>query len=211
MINVSTNSIYEKIEQNGLEEADRIKEAGIQKALRYKEDRITEEKNNLDLSLRLLKEKQDVELKRELSMFDQSMKRKTLSFKKELLDQVIIKTHQKLKNLKDEELRNFVIKMIHSNQVIGNEMMKVSQAEVEKYIRLFSSKQMNNGYYLLDKLNKELKHEKYQLKLSLESANIDGGFILIGENFDIDLSYLSILREIKEQNESKIASLLFGE
>jgi vacuolar-type H+-ATPase subunit E/Vma4 len=104
---------------------------------------------------------------------------------------------------------DLIKKMILNENIKGNETLVVAQKDQTKFIHLFSSGKLVNDCYVLDKLNSLLGDSKHQLRLAKNYANIDGGFIIIGESYDIDVSYQTLLNSIKENFESQIAKMLF--
>jgi vacuolar-type H+-ATPase subunit E/Vma4 len=100
--------------------------------------------------------------------------------------------------------------MIKADELHGNEVLKVSQNDQARYLRLFTTGRLTDNYYLLDKLCGFLGKPSYQLKLSKETIKIDGGFVIVGDSYDIDHSYQTMFENLKEQYESEIAQMLFG-
>lgn len=211
MINndIVNKSIYDKIIDKGSLDASEIIRLGKQKATSIEESIVNEAK--LD-SQKLLdnnnKANQD-RMKAMTTNFERLAKKEILFKKKELIDDLFLVAINKLKTISDFELFGLVKKLIKNESITGNEVIKVSKSDFGKYLSLFSSGKATD-LVELDKLNKELGGS-YHLKLSNQPAQIDGGFVIVGEHFDIDLSYSSILNVIKEKNETKIANILFNE
>ena len=85
----------------------------------------------------------------------------------------------------------------------------MNKTDYSRYLSVFSTEKPSD-LVTLDKLNKELG-SGYNLKLSKQPVEINGGFILESENYDIDLSFVSVLNIIKESNETELANILFNE
>jgi vacuolar-type H+-ATPase subunit E/Vma4 len=207
VIKVANSSIYEKIENKGVEDAKEIYRIGQERAEGLQIKALSEAQIEVDQIIQKVLLRNNDKLKTKSTEIEQIAKQRSLSKKKEIIDKVFDLVHQKLNNLGESQLVDYVIKAILSDGLSGDETIMVAQDEYKKYLRLFSSKQ--DG--ALDKLNSLLKDRKYNLKLSNHYANIDGGFLVIGSKYDVDHSYKTILSNIKEQNESQVASMLFEE
>ena len=210
MINEVVNkSIYDKIIDKGSLDASEIINLGKEKAEAIKASIIGEAKAEADKLINANKKSNQDKVKAKTTNFERLAKKEILFKKKELIDELFVVGLKKLKELKDIELFNLVKKYISLESITGSEIIKVSKADYGKYLSLFSSGKPTD-LVLLDKLNKELG-PNYNLKLTNTPANIDGGFIIVGEHFDIDLSFNSILNIIKEDHETKIANILYNE
>lgn len=203
---VAKSSIYEKIENKGAVDAKEISRIGQVRAEALKESIINAANDEASKLLAKSFEKNQDRIKTKTTEIEQIAKQKTLFKKKEIIDLIFEETHQKLLNISDDELFKLVLKLIKAENLVGDEVIKVSKADYPRYLKLFSSQKAADEV-VLDKLNVN----NYQLKLSNQPVDINGGFIIIGTNFDIDLSYKSILQVIKENNETVIANMLFNE
>jgi V/A-type H+-transporting ATPase subunit E len=202
-------NIYDKIEEKGKLEAKEIIKAGQQKAAALKksidEGFEKEYKRIIDDATRSNADY----LKTRLTQVDQSAKQKSLYAKKAVINTVIERVHAKMLKLSDKELTDLVVKVIASDVIQGDEVVKVSKEDYKKYRKLFASKQEGEPVEL-DLLNKKLG-KGYKLTLSKEAADIDGGFVLIGKRYDVNHSYKVLLDNIREEHESEVAKLLFGD
>ena len=208
MIKLENSSIYTKIEEKGKLEAQEIVKAGEEKAAALKksieEGYEREYKKLIDNATRSNADN----LKTKLTQVDQSAKQKSLAIKKEAIDKVIEKVHEKMMKLSDKELTELVVKVISQDSIQGNELIKVSKDEYSKYLKLFASGK-EGEVVELDVLNKKLG-KGYSLKLSKEPVDIKGGFVIVGERYDVDHSYKVLLEDLKEKEEAEVAALLFG-
>lgn len=205
---MENSSIYTKIEEKGKLEAQEIVKAGEEKAAALKksieEGYEREYKKLIDNATRSNADN----LKTKLTQVDQSAKQKSLAIKKEAIDKVIEKVHEKMMKLSDKELTELVVKVISQDSIQGNELIKVSKDEYSKYLKLFASGK-EGEVVELDVLNKKLG-KGYSLKLSKEPVDIKGGFVIVGERYDVDHSYKVLLEDLKEKEEAEVAALLFG-
>jgi vacuolar-type H+-ATPase subunit E/Vma4 len=206
---VVNKSIYDKIIDKGSLDASEIINLGKQKALALKEAIISEAQEEANKKLEINEKSSQDKVKTMTTAFERLAKKEILFKKKELIDETFNQALNKLKSMSDSELQSFVKKYLLAESLTGKEVLKVNKADYGRYLSLFSSAKPSD-LVTLDKLNSKLG-SKYNLKLSNEYVNIDGGFIIVGEHYDIDLSFNSILYIIKEQNETEIADILYHE
>lgn len=205
---VATISIYEKIEQKGNADASEIYRIGEEKAKQLEESMISEAQAEIDKLLEKAKNTEMNRVKTQNAALEQNAKQQILLKKKELIDKAFELALGKLNSLADGELSLLVSNLLNRESLRGDEIIRVSAHDFPRYRKLFSSGKTDDGCYVLDKLNASLKKD-FQLKLSDKPADIDGGFLVIGSDFDIDLSFRTLLEDLKEKNEISIAKLLF--
>ena len=206
---MKNSSIYDKIVQKGTNDANEIMRLGQEKAKALEESIINNAQKEIDKLVAKSNERNKDRIRTMTTEFEQSAKQKSLSKKKEIIDQVFDLVHNQLLELSDEDLTRLIVKMILSDDVRGDEVIQVAQKDYQKFIKLFSSGKMMNGFYILDKISSYTNNNKYQFKLSKDHIDIDGGFIIIGEAYDIDHSFETMLENMKEEMESDIAKVLF--
>jgi len=204
----TVSSIYEKIEKKGKIDADDIFRVGQEKASVQKENILAEARKESELILNKSAKRNENKLKTKITQLEQKAKQISLLKKKELINKTYELAHQRLKEINDNKFFDLIVKMIKTEKIIGDEVLKVSSDDYQKYLTVFSSNLKSGDYIILDKLNSALG-KTYQLKLSQDFVDIKGGFIIEGSYFDIDRSFKTTLDNLKEQYESKIASMLF--
>lgn len=207
---MSKNSIYSKIEENGRLEVEEILNEASSKANSLYESIIDDANKNNQIILDNALAKNKESLKSKVTSAEQSSNQEILAHKKQLIHQVFHQVLESLINLNNQEYKEFVLKTIKNNEITGNEIIKVSKNEFEKFKSIFSNSTLVNGFYDLNVLNKLLDN-KFELVLSNEQMDISGGFIIEGTSFDIDNSYESIISELEENMEKEIASILFAD
>jgi len=207
---VEKSTIYEKIEKKGIEEAQAIIEEGKEHALKIKNDLMADARTEANKILEKANQISNERIKTATTQFEQAAKQTSLQNKKNLIDKVINLAYEKLKALDDNSLFKFVVKKVASENLNGDELIQVSKNDFNRYLHLFSTGTKKGSNYLLDKLNDALG-SKYQLQLTNDYANIDGGFIVIGKNYDLDFSFSALLSTIKDEYEVEIAQILFNE
>lgn len=202
-------SIYEKLEQKGKLEVEEIINEAKNKAKMLQEKMMSEAKLDIQkiVDKDLIKNANLVKTKS--TEIEQQAKQKILAKKKEMIDLAIKNVYHKIQNMSDNDFAKLTIKILSKETLKGNEVLKVAKHDLPKYIKLFTNGKLDNGVYHLDKINQQLK--KGNLTLSNDTINIDGGFIIYGDNYDIDHSYQMMLNDLKNKYEAEIAHILFDE
>ncbi len=202
---MANSSIYEKIKSIGELEANTILEIGKAKAKEYYETKVNEAKAEIETLTSKYMDKNEDRKKTKLTQIEQAEKQKSLSLKKDLINDVFKEAKQKLIKMDDAKLTSFVIKLLKNETLKGDEYLQVSKNDYSRYFKLFSSGKVEASYGILDKLGLPKA-----IKLSQTPASIDGGFIIVGKEYDVNYSYDTILEAIKEDDETQIANMLFG-
>lgn len=204
MVNKMAQTIYQKIENKGQNDALEIKKIGIEKANRLKLEVVERTEKIVQSMINNATLEAEEMLKTKKTEFIQDANQSALKNRKKIIKLVFEKTFNKMKDFNDEELSNYVVKVLKNSTISGNEVIKVSSFEKKRYINLFS-KNKNSDLNILN----NLLGKGYNLKLSDEDALIDGGFILESEYFDIDYSYHTVLNNIMNEVETELAKILF--
>ena len=197
-------TIYEKIENKGRNDALEIKKNGEEKAERLKNEVLEKTEKVIHKMVDNAKEEAKETLKTKYTEFAQMSNQSTLKNRKEIIKMTFEKAFERMSDFSDDELFEYVVKLLKNSQIAGNEVIKVSSSSRRRYQKLFSKKNNNE----LDILNKELG-DNCSLKMSNEDALIDGGFILESEYFDIDYSYRTVLKDLTSEVETELAKILF--
>lgn len=197
-------TIYEKIENKGRNDALEIKKNGEEKAERLKNEVLEKTEKVIHKMVDNAKEEAKETLKTKYTEFAQMSNQSTLKNRKEIIKMTFEKAFERMSDFSDDELFEYVVKLLKNSQIAGNEVIKVSSSSRQRYQKLFSKKNNNE----LDILNKELG-DNCSLKMSNEDALIDGGFILESEYFDIDYSYRIVLKDLMGEVETELAKILF--
>lgn len=202
--------IYKKIEDKGKQEAKKIILAGEKEAQIIKMEIL--DKAEADVLVKRIDFKKYIaeQLVAKESVLKQKEKMNILEDKKNIMISVLDSTLEEMKKMSDAELKRYVINIIQSESITGEEIILVSKEDYPRYLKLFSSEKNNKDSISMDLLNNELG-KNYHLVLSNEAADIDGGFIIISKTYDINGSYKAILQRVLDNNESEIAKILFSE
>lgn len=202
-------SIYDKIVQKGKLDAKKILDAGEAEARSIIQSRL-KEAESMVLSDRVkFKDKQDNRFKSKVTEFEQQAKSATLATKQQCLSDVLQDALKQLSLISDEQWMTLVKQLLKKDRLIGTETIVASPKDQARFLKLFMSNSGSSGVLPLDKLNKFLGQETFQLTLSDETAPISGGFLVVGKAFDIDHSHVTLLTGIKDRFEAELAQLLF--
>lgn len=201
-------TIFEKIEQKGLEEAREILESAkleSESILAASTEKINEQvaqmiQHEKDKSRFLIEQKQN--------SFELEKRQSILSIKSTQIDRVFNKLRTHILSLKGNELLDFSVSLIKDESLTGDEHIRVSKADYDKYLNAFSSEKKSD-LVNLDKLNKKLG-KGFNLSLESEPADITDGFLVIGEIFDLNFSIEPFLKDIKAKYEKQVYEILFG-
>lgn len=207
---MANNSIYKKIEEKGSLDAALILKQGKAKAEALREEILAVASREAEAELQKERQRQSDLVKMKMTEKDQQAKQRTLIKKKALIDRVFNKISENLMNLDDENIQKLIVGLIKADKIVGDEALMVSKTDYARYIKLFSSGKAVEGQYVLDKLSSLLKKDGGQLRLSPIPASISGGFIISGKHFDIDHSFETLTKSLKEEHEAAIAQMLFG-
>ncbi len=189
----------ERIRESILTEA-RVQAEAIIKEAQEKVNAMEEQANKKSGEItRHRLEKAEVEAqeaaRRMLSMAELDLKKNNLQAKQSLIDQAFDKALVRLKELPEEAYMGMIVSMLGSAGITGKEELVVSPQDRERF---------EKG--LLKKVNDKMS---FELKLSDETRNMQGGFILKAQGVEINNSFETLLRMERERIETEIADILF--
>lgn len=192
-----TNKIVEEAQV----EADRIlKEAEEEKA---KVITAMEKKGDKEKEAILETAKREAELRRGRVVSNANLKVRNdkLEAKRVVLSKTFVKALEELESLSVAEKVGFIKEALKNARVDGDEEIIVSadvKAEFEK----------SNG---IEELNKVLEDRgiKAGLKLSGDTRNLKGGFILLKNGIELNFSFQSIVNSLREDLEGELIGMLF--
>ncbi len=203
------NTIFEKITLKGKEAADKI-------ALETKKE--VEELLNDAKALALLekdktiaktKNKITLEIAQKERSFTLDKRQAILKHKISLIDQVINELYEKLNTLTKKELLKFSLLLIKKENLTKKQTMQVNKNDYQRYLEAFSTNKASD-LVILDLLNEKLDN-KVEISLSNEAANINDGFLIICEDYDLNFSIRNYVDELRKKYEKEIFEILFGE
>ncbi|HQB80406.1 MAG TPA: V-type ATP synthase subunit E [Bacilli bacterium] len=202
-------TIYDKIIDKGKEDAKVILADGLKKLEQLKLEQIEEAKNKQKDELK--KQEALNQSKKQAALINarREAKKSEIKLKQALLKETVKEAVAKLDNLKQNELFDFVLKLVKEDNLSGKEVIYVNKKDYSKYLATFSSKK-EDELVELDKLNNALG-KKFELKLSKKPKDLDGGFYIVSEKYDINHSYSALVDNLLAKLEADLNKILFSE
>ncbi|MDY0100783.1 MAG: hypothetical protein WCZ47_03810 [Bacilli bacterium] len=200
-------SIYKKIAKKGEEESNLIKQKAEKDAEFLRHQIINEAEKKAALIVEKAKVKSASEIAQQDAILDLEFRQTIAALKNKAIDDLFNDVLEHFKNLKEKDLLDFVVSLIKEENIQGDEVLRVSKNEYDKYLKALSTKPKGK-LVDLDLLNKSLG-KKYTLSLENIPSNEDEGFILIGQTFDLNFSVVPILAKIRKEKEKQLFELLF--
>ena len=202
-------TIYDKIIDKGKEDAKVILADGLKKLEQLKLEQIEEAKNKQKDELK--KQEALNQSKKQAALINarREAKKSEIKLKQALLKETVSDAVAKLDNLKQNELFDFVLKLVKEDDLSGKEIIYVNKKDYSKYLATFSSKK-EDELVELDKLNNALG-KKFELRLSNKPKDLDGGFYIVSEKYDINHSYSALVDNLLAKLEADLNKILFSE
>jgi V/A-type H+-transporting ATPase subunit E len=130
------------------------------------------------------------------------MRKDILSAKQQSIEEAFDKALERMNNLEDSKYEQVIYDMLMASVESGEEELVMSESRKSKLSGDFVSK-----------VNKALEAvgKKGNIKLSDETRNISGGFILKSQGVEINNSFESVIRLYRDEIEPKVAEIFFRE
>lgn len=199
---MALEGILEKIRKNAGEKLSAIKQEG---QLKRREIISKAESQAKEIRERILKEaSQKAELQRRQASVSAGLeyRKEVLKEKRKLMEDCFLAALDELLALPGDEYRALIREML-LNLVTGGEQRVLISSDDEKRI----------DQKFLDRVNEEMKKigRTGHLKLDGVSPNIRGGFVLRTEEVEVDCSFASVLNQLRDQLQTEVAGILFGD
>jgi len=202
-------TIYDKIIDKGKEDAKVILADGLKKLEQLKLEQIEEAKNKQKDELKKQEALNHSKKQAALINARREAKKSEIKLKQALLKETVKEAVNKLDNLKQNELFDFVLKLVKEDDLSGKEIIYVNKKDYSKYLATLSSKK-EGDLVELDKLNNALG-KKFELRLSNKPKDLDGGFYIVSEKYDINHSYSALVDNLLAKLEADLNKILFSE
>ena len=136
------------------------------------------------------------------SIVELEMRKDILTAKQQSIDEVFDKVLERMNDLDDSKYEQVIFDMLIASVESGEEEVVMSESRRSKLSADFISK-----------ANKTLEAagKKGKLKLSDETRNISGGFILKSQGVEINNSFEAVIRLYRDEIEPKVAEIFFRE
>lgn len=125
-----------------------------------------------------------------------------LEEKQIILQEVYQRALENLKEMSIEDYRSFFKKWLFKLCESGDEAIIISPQDTQKITPEF-----------VQEVNRQIagdKGKKGKLSISSETRQLTGGFVLKRGNVEIDNSFDSLLRSVRDQTEPEVIKILFG-
>lgn len=194
----------EKLKERILEEARAQAEANIKRAQEEASKIIEQARKDADAKKAQILEKAKKEVvdvkKRLKAMAELEARKKKLQAKQEVVEEAFKKTIEKLNSLPDREYEEIISQMIVNSVESGAEEIILSPRDKQR---------ISAGF--IEGINKKLSQKGIdgKIRLSEETKNISGGFILKSGDIEINNSFEAIIRMRREEVESEVIKSLF--
>jgi len=189
--------IKERILEGARQEADKkIKDAEKKAQEILEKARKDAENRKKKLLEKAARDAEDIKAKM-ISMAELDMKKNLLATKQDMVDKAFQQALERLKNMDIEKYEEILTDMILKAVETGEEEIILSKRDLRRLPKDFITK-LNN-----------LRERKLNLKLSRESRDIEGGFILKSRGVETNNSFETIMRMERDSIESRIAGILF--
>ncbi|NLO82556.1 MAG: hypothetical protein GX094_05805 [Clostridiales bacterium] len=195
----------EKIKQRIIEDAQREADEIIQ-AARDKAKGLKEQKEAEAGRLKKQLTKESMELAREhkkrmLTIARLEMRKKVLAAKQEMMNAVFNGVIDRIQNMPDEEYRKVIVSALLNLPLRGDEEIVVSAHDEHRLDQSF-----------LDEVNELLNKQgrKGGLRLAPDRGQFRTGFILRTGGIEINNTFESIVKTVRDELEPQVADILFG-
>ncbi|GAE87741.1 V-type ATP synthase subunit E [Acetivibrio straminisolvens] len=194
----------EKIKERIIEEARAQAEANIKRAQEEAAKIIETAQKEADAKKAQILEKakkEAVDVKKRLkAMAELEARKKKLQARQEVVEEAFNKAIEKLNSLPDREYEEIISRLIINSVQSGTEEIILSPKDKQR---------ISAGF--IENINKKLSEKGIdgKIRLSEETKNISGGFILKSGDIEINNSFEAIIRMKREEVEAQVIKALF--
>jgi V/A-type H+-transporting ATPase subunit E len=195
-------AIIDKILSDAEKEAEEILESYRQKASEIEAQKAQEIKKIWSDAEEKGKQQGQEAVRRLLSSTEMESRQSLLDLKQKVIDEVFHEARIRMRKFKDKDYTAFLNAVIQKVVTTGEENIIPAKSDA-KIINDAFVKSVNN------KLKKAGK--KGKLHLIKETIDADGGFVLRQDRKEINATIPVLFKTAREELESEVASILFGE
>jgi len=194
----------EKIREKILQDADLKVNEILEKARLQAKDVVARANEKAALRVKEISQKSvyDINEKKRIvdSMVELEMRKDILTAKQQAIEEVFAKALDRLNNLDNAKYEQVIFDMLMASVESGDEVVVMSENGRKKLSADFIDK-VNKALEALGKLG--------NLKISDETRNISGGFILVGQGVEVNNSFEAVIRLYRDEIEPKVAEIFF--
>ncbi|VEU82012.1 hypothetical protein [Acholeplasma hippikon] len=183
-----------------LEKNEILSEAKLKASQVYRK-MIEEAKDEIEASLEKAKKKHTNSIAQKELEVKKELRDEAALAKQKLVQSVFNEITNYLTNLEGEALFKYVLTGIKNEKVTGHEIIAVNKNDYEKYLSILSSSK--GDLVDCDILNSKLG-KGFEIKLTKNPVKIKNGFMLIGEEFDLNFSFDETIDKLAQKYEKKI-------
>ncbi len=197
------NSVIDKINQQAKEETEQLLSECKKTAKELEESILATANKEAEEIVNVAKAEVEEYRKSENLKAALKTRKDTLALKRKLMENVYTTALNKLSELDDAALLKFSRRVIINECMPGNVTVLVGNRHFERYESILNSS-------IVDIENELSKKHNQECKLNFKSGNFDDlGFVFVGEKWDVDARFCSIIDSIKQDSEQKVAQILF--
>ncbi|MEK7395805.1 MAG: V-type ATP synthase subunit E [Candidatus Poribacteria bacterium] len=197
---MSLEKIIERIKQDAQAQVDGLKDKASKEAGKILQNAGDEANSYKAQALENAKAEAQQRKQRLISSANLEFRKEILAEKQNAIDLAFQKAVNTLTQMNDEEYRQTIKKMLISSVQTGDEELVLSVRDKARI----------NENFLKD-VNKELAkvRKKGNLKISKDTYNILGGFVLRKGNIEINNSFESLFKSFRDDLEAEVSKVLF--
>lgn len=196
------SKIVAKIDQEAKEKAERILGEARSKADQTLEDAKKKAEYIRDQILEKAEQEGLAKRRGVASLASSEARKLVLAEKQAILQEVYQNTLENLKGMSIEDYRGYFKRMLLRLCESGDETIILSPQDSERITSEF-----------IQEVNRQMasdKGKKGKLSISNETRQMVGGFVLKRGNVEIDNSFDSLVRSVRDQTEPEVIAILFG-
>jgi V/A-type H+-transporting ATPase subunit E len=194
--------IKEQILEDAQVDAERIITEAEDRARALKEKKAEEAGN---LRQRLIEEsslKAQERKRRMLTAANLEMKKNILAVKQEMINKVLEEALNAIEQMPVAEYRSIIAEMLMDTVISGDETVVFSERDQDR---------LDAGFLAGVNIKLREQGKKGELKLAPQRGRFRSGFVLVYGGLEINNSFESIIRMSRNELESEVAEILFGE
>lgn len=204
---MSVEALVEKIERKTADEVKAILDEGARRAAEVKSEILSAADEKVESVLRAAKDNAELIVRAGKGEDEINLRIGVLNKKRELLDDVKKEAAKKLAAMSAADYAALITRYVSESGVNGKVTVTAGDSEKARLL----DKEACKAKYGFDGSFIDYWSSKFEAEFSLgEDKAEDGTVVLVCENYDIDLSFATVIDSAFEANEKALAESLFG-